>query len=172
MAETLKSFEEGEDILASETNSNNQYLLSKLSDNAAQVQNYVEGQVASIKSNVATVQSTLQGNIDKANENANSKISATISKATNGYCELSNGLIMQWGVTSSMNAFSSKTVAFPTSFSATPCVTVACRQTVGEVGEVVACLGAVNTKSFVVAVKRISGLNTDGGPVNWIAIGY
>jgi hypothetical protein len=64
MAEALKTFREGEDILASETNENNQFLLSKLSDNAAQVQNYVEGEVASIKSNVASVQATLQNNID------------------------------------------------------------------------------------------------------------
>lgn len=68
MAEALKTFREGEDILASETNENNQYLLSKLSDNAAQVQNYVEGEVATIKSNVASVQATLQNNIDLVNE--------------------------------------------------------------------------------------------------------
>lgn len=63
MAEALKTFREGEDILASETNDNNQYLLSKLTDNAAQVQAYVEGEVATIKSNVASVQATLQNNI-------------------------------------------------------------------------------------------------------------
>ena len=68
MAEALKTFREGEDILASETNENNQYLLSKLSDNAAQVQNYVEGEVATIKSNVASVQATLQNNIDLVKE--------------------------------------------------------------------------------------------------------
>lgn len=67
MAEALKTFREGEDILASETNENNQYLLSRLSDNAAQVQNYVEGEVATIKSNVASVQATLQNNIDAVN---------------------------------------------------------------------------------------------------------
>lgn len=64
MAEALKTFKEGEDILASETNANNQFLLSKLSDNAAQVQAYVEGEVAVIKSNVSSVQATLQNNID------------------------------------------------------------------------------------------------------------
>ena len=65
MAEALKTFREGEDILASETNENNQFLLSKLSDNAAQVQSYVEGEVATIKSNVASVQATLQNNLDQ-----------------------------------------------------------------------------------------------------------
>ena len=67
MAEALKTFREGEDILASETNANNQFLLSKLSDNAAQVQNYVEGEVATIKSNVSSVQGTLQENINTVN---------------------------------------------------------------------------------------------------------
>lgn len=69
MAEALKTFREGEDILASETNENNQFLLSKLSDNAAQVQQYVEGEVATIKSNVASVQATLQKNIDELSAN-------------------------------------------------------------------------------------------------------
>lgn len=66
MVDSLKTFNEGEYIYASETNSNNQYLLSKLSDNAAQVQTYVEGEISSIQSNIASVQATLQGNIDAA----------------------------------------------------------------------------------------------------------
>lgn len=68
MADVLKTFREGEDILASETNDNNQYLLSKLTDNAAQIQSYVEGEISTIKSNVASVQATLQNNIDAMNE--------------------------------------------------------------------------------------------------------
>jgi hypothetical protein len=68
MAEALKTFREGEDILASETNENNQFLLSKLSDNAAQVQNYVEGELATIKSNVSSVQATLQNNLNELDE--------------------------------------------------------------------------------------------------------
>jgi hypothetical protein len=68
MAEALKTFREGEDILASETNDNNQYLLSRLSDNAAQVQKYVEGEVATIKSNVSSVQATLQNNIKEVQD--------------------------------------------------------------------------------------------------------
>ena len=71
MVDSLKTFNEGEYIYASETNSNNQYLLSKLSDNAAQVQTYVEGEISSIQSNVASVQATLQGNIDEAKTETN-----------------------------------------------------------------------------------------------------
>ena len=64
MADFLKTFIEGEDILASDANSNNQFLLSKLSDNAAQVQNYVESEISTMKSNIASVQATLQASID------------------------------------------------------------------------------------------------------------
>jgi hypothetical protein len=61
---TLKTFEEGDTIYASETNANNQALLSLLTDNATQVQKYVEGEIATIKSTVASVQQTLQNAIN------------------------------------------------------------------------------------------------------------
>ena len=116
MVDSLKTFNEGEYIYASETNSNNQYLLSKLSDNAAQVQTYVEGEISSIQSNVASVQATLQANIDAANTNANSKLTAELSKSGNGYCKLSNGLIIQWGST---GVTKNKTITLPTPFNNT-----------------------------------------------------
>lgn len=65
MAEVLKIFQEGEDILASETNANNNYLLGKISDNASTLQNYVEGEVTSIQSSLASVQATLQNSINE-----------------------------------------------------------------------------------------------------------
>ena len=77
MAEALKTFKEGEDILASETNDNNQYLLSKLSDNAAQIQSYVEGEISTIKSNVASVQETLQNNLDTAIDSVDKTLSSS-----------------------------------------------------------------------------------------------
>jgi hypothetical protein len=85
MAEALKTFREGEDILASETNENNQFLLSKLSDNAAQVQSYVEGEVATIKSNVASVQATLQENIDTVNNSVTNLRNKIIKSLTPDY---------------------------------------------------------------------------------------
>ena len=103
MAEALKTFREGEDILASETNENNQFLLSKLSDNAAQVQQYVEGEVATIKSNVSSVQATLQNNIDELGNTISTKfgnmfnaISPDYSKGisiTSGYKAASYGQV-------------------------------------------------------------------------------
>ena len=87
MAEALKTFKEGEDILASETNANNQFLLSKLSDNAMQVQSYVEGEVATIKSNVSSVQATLQNNIDELTEKLSIYIVSTKKSGTN-WCRI------------------------------------------------------------------------------------
>ena len=97
MAEALKTFREGEDILASETNENNQFLLSKLSDNAAQVQQYVEGEVATIKSNVSSVQATLQNNIDELAAKINVYIIDFYENGSNGYVIWSNGYCEQWG---------------------------------------------------------------------------
>lgn len=100
MAEALKTFREGEDILASETNENNQFLLSKLSDNAAQVQAYVEGEVATIKSNVASVQATLQNNIDELQEKVEAKIVVVNSiKEDKKWCRIwSDGWCEQGGI--------------------------------------------------------------------------
>lgn len=89
MAEALKTFREGEDILASETNENNQFLLSKLTDNAAQVQAYVEGEVATIKSNVSSVQATLQNNIDTVSNLLNNTINNLYTAMTPNYTQRS-----------------------------------------------------------------------------------
>ncbi len=169
---TLKTFEEGDTIYASETNANNQALLSLLTDNAVQVQKYVEGEVASIKSNVASVQQTLQNNINEALEVAESKIAADLKNTTNGFCQLSNGLLFQWGRSGHLNAFSGTTVTFPKAFSAEPIVVTSCKVTTGNVSEVTTHLGGVSKTSFYVCVDRRDGSGTDGGPVNWIAIGF
>ena len=100
MAEALKTFREGEDILASETNENNQFLLSKLTDNAAQVQAYVEGEVSTIKSNVSSVQATLQNNIDELANGVGKSVAYIVESYIQdnaGYFVYSDGTIMQWG---------------------------------------------------------------------------
>ena len=100
MADFLKTFIEGEDILASDANSNNQFLLSKLSDNAAQVQNYVEGEIATMKSNIASVQATLQVSIDALETKISNRpyIIETIENGANAVVVWSNGLCEQWGI--------------------------------------------------------------------------
>lgn len=72
MVDALITFSEGEDILASEANQNNQFLLSKLSDNAAQLTTYVEEEITSMQSNIASVQATVQANIDEVGAKVNS----------------------------------------------------------------------------------------------------
>lgn len=97
MADALKTFREGEDILASDTNDNNQYLLSKLSDNAAQVQQYVKGEVATIQSNVASVQATLQNNIAELDAKKPIYIVESRKTENGGFREWSDGYKEQWG---------------------------------------------------------------------------
>lgn len=85
MVDSLKTFNEGERIYASETNNNNQYLLSKLSDNAAQLQTYVEGEISSIQSNVASVQATLQANVDALSNTVNTLKNSIFSAIAPNY---------------------------------------------------------------------------------------
>lgn len=102
MADALKTFSEGQDIKASDTNANNNFLLSKLSDNAAQVQSYVENEISSMKSQISSVQATLQTNINNLktefNETLNNifgAISPNYSKGINissGYKATSYGV--------------------------------------------------------------------------------
>ncbi len=113
MAEALKTFREGEDILASDTNDNNQYLLSKLSDNAAQVQQYVEGEVATIKSNVASVQATLQNNIAELDAKKPIYIVEAYVDGETGYNLYSNGFCEQWGAAKGGGSRSSLAVILP-----------------------------------------------------------
>lgn len=70
MVDALIEFDEGDDILASQTNSNNKFLLSKITDISEQLQSYLETQIASIQSNIASVQSTLQQNINTVKNSA------------------------------------------------------------------------------------------------------
>lgn len=49
MADYLKSFVENEKILASETNSNNQYLLNQINDRAGELQAYLEGEITKLQ---------------------------------------------------------------------------------------------------------------------------
>lgn len=97
MAEALKEFKEGEDILASEINDNYQFLLSQLSGNADRVDKYVEGKIATIKSNVASVQATLQNNIAELDAKKPIYIVESRKTENGGFREWSDGYKEQWG---------------------------------------------------------------------------
>lgn len=163
MAEALKTFREGGDILASETNENNQYLLSKLSDNAAQVQNYVEGEVATIKSNVASVQATLQNNIDELNEKVKTKIVVIEAiKEGDKWCRVwSDGWKEQGGTWSG-----SQTITFLKSFANTQYTL-----TLGIIGPGYAQDNIFGGDRTVTSFK-IGQAGGNGGSGTWYACGY
>lgn len=96
MAEVLKTFIEGEDILASETNANNQYLLGRISDNAERLQNFVDGEIASIQSNISSVQATLQNSINEMSDKLGSMYE-NIAPNMNAAISITNG----WEATAS-----------------------------------------------------------------------
>ena len=85
MAEVLKTFLEGEDILASETNANNQYLLGRISDNAERLQNFVDGEITSIQSNISSVQATLQNSINEMSDKLNAELGSMYENIAPNY---------------------------------------------------------------------------------------
>lgn len=118
MADYLIAFTEGQDIKASETNSNNQYILNKISDNSETVQNYIETQLALMQSNLFSIQKTLQNNID----NLSNKINETphiIKRFDNGstwYEIWSDGRCEQGGRVNPTSVRTSSNVKFPIRF--------------------------------------------------------
>lgn len=165
MVDALITFSEGQDILASEANQNNQFLLSKLSDNAMQLTTYVEQEITSMQSNIASVQSALQQNIDAANANANTKLTANLSQGGNGYCKFSNGLIVQWGGTN--GAFSGyRTIVLPTPFTTANYKPVACALAGGDY-DANWDVRDITTTSFA-----INQPSSGAKQLTWLAIGY
>lgn len=96
MAEVLKTFIEGEDILASETNANNQYLLGRISDNSERLQNFVDGEITSIQSNISSVQATLQNSINEMSDKLGEVIN-DLAPNMNAAISITNG----WEATAS-----------------------------------------------------------------------
>ena len=174
MAEALKTFKEGEDILASETNANNQYLLSKLSDNAAQVQSYVESEVATIKSNVASVQATLQNNIDTI---AAQMLVGVITQGTSGSIKLTDSateqaVIVQYGSITGMGNRTEKVVKLPVSFTSGDTYAVATsatyKQTAGDKGSSHYIANPTATSFTIGSYFEQSSNHT----IWWIAVGH
>ncbi len=60
----LKNFTEGETIKASETNSNNQFLLSKISEGTSSLQATVSAQISNVKSDLETTRKNLETKLD------------------------------------------------------------------------------------------------------------
>lgn len=91
MADYLINFNPGEPLKASETNSNNQYLLDRISENTQSLQTYLETQIGILQSNISSVQKTLQSNIDNVNNSLSEQIN-TLANAQFIQKELNIGI--------------------------------------------------------------------------------
>ena len=94
----------------------------------------------------------------------NNSIVTTVnkSKAQNGYFKLGNGLIIQWGYTTSNNS----TVTFPTAFTAVPSITFGGLATGGSADYSIV-YKSISATNFSVAWAGSAYTGT-----HWIAVGY
>jgi hypothetical protein len=93
---------------------------------------------------------------------------ANQSLAASGFQKLPGGLIMQWGVTSSISSDSSSTITFPTAFpSACRCVQVTENRGLASIATGHSSVSSVGTTSFVLNNGADASV-----PYYWFAIGY
>ena len=93
----IKVFKEGESILASDTNNNNNVLLSKINDHYTQVDNYVKGELGTIKSEVGSAKADLETRINELDAKKPIYITEATVDGTQGKIVYSNGYCEQWG---------------------------------------------------------------------------
>jgi hypothetical protein len=105
-------------------------------------------------------------------------VDGTVSKTTNGHVKLPNGLIMQWGVGSSMVGFGIQTITFPIVFP-TACLNVqVCQRIPTAVGSgataenSIQVNGTPTTTSFGVFSNSTGSQNFTSFLPVWFAIGY
>jgi len=90
------------------------------------------------------------------------------SLSTNGYCKLSNGLLLQWGFIATSGASQPTTVIFPIAFPSAPLnITLSYVNSVGTTTPVVGMVGTSTATSMQIFTNQTSG--TAG--FNWFAIG-
>ncbi len=94
-----------------------------------------------------------------------------IKKAATGYLKLGNGIILQWGVTSSISAYGKIRVTLPKAFSNTTYFAIA--DSLGREN----CEDNMNIKSKATSSFEIYATESGGGgyiaaPAMWFAIGY
>lgn len=78
MADYLKNFAENEVIKASDTNSNNQYLLDRIGNNYTNLKAWLDGQVGTILSNIQSGDATLQSQMDNLEEKLTNLINGRV----------------------------------------------------------------------------------------------
>lgn len=82
MAEYLKEFIDGEDILAAETNANNNYLLDQIRDSSSVLNTKVNTLTSNVNSEMATLRSDINSKITEANKNIESLINTDYTQKT------------------------------------------------------------------------------------------
>ena len=112
----------------------------------------------------------VSGNIDAWNVYKNTDWST--SKATNGYCKLPNGVIIQWGyqvvTPTAANTVTTQSVTFPITFpSACRGVQVTARTSVPNI--ITSSSANITSSGFEIAMTRT---NTTATGYSWFAIGY
>ena len=93
----IKVFKEGESILASDTNNNNNVLLSKINDHYTQVDNYVKGELGTIKSEVGSAKADLENKIEALDAKKPISIKEIVNNGYEGTILYSNNYCEQWG---------------------------------------------------------------------------
>jgi hypothetical protein len=64
----IKIFNEGDDILASDTNYNNRLLEDRINTHSDEVQNFMKDQYSALETKIDSAQATLQERINELNE--------------------------------------------------------------------------------------------------------
>lgn len=109
----IKIFKEGESILASDTNNNNNVLLGKINDHYTQVDNYVKGELGTIKSEVGSAKADLENKISELDSKKPIYIIDAYVNGKIGYNLYSNGFCEQWGTAEGGGTRSSLAVVLP-----------------------------------------------------------
>lgn len=92
---------------------------------------------------------------------------ATISKSGNGYCQFTNGLLIQWGRGNGTISSNKMTITFPKSFSSASSYAVTTNITYSST----TASGWANIVSCT-ATNFVSTVDSNGKPKHWLAIGY
>lgn len=183
-SDELKVFEAGEDILASDTNDNNNYLKNRIDSSVTQLLGDIDG----LRTNVESLQSSLSDYVTLTGTqtiSGNKTFSGTvsvpnsstlgtalnttdISKSNNGYLKLGNGVIVQWGNLTKTGT--STTLTLPTAFSSASSwgISVNPYHATSHKGDAYGVWLSDKTESTIV----ISDSNGAVQSYYWVAIGY
>ena len=185
MADDIIQFAPGGKVTAEETNENNLLLKEWALDNS-QGEAYIDGKIATLTSNLNSQISSLNSQIATKAPLANPTLTGTvkvpnnaavgtaiataaISKTSNGYVKLGNGLIVQWGRVN-ISSDTSSTITFPTAFSSSTSYTIiknyqSSHDTEARDREV-----SFYSQTATKATTWSSKADTNG--FSWLAIGY